>query len=46
MNLWLTVFQIMILVFLKVVTMEVCGFTYGFVKNRIGRVSWSYVFSK
>lgn len=33
-------------VLLKAMTMEVCGFTCGFMKNYIGRVSWSCVFSK
>lgn len=49
-NLWLAVFQMVILIFfavlLKVMTMEVRGFTCGFVKNSIGRVSWSCVFFK
>lgn len=46
------IFQIVILIIffcsllLKVMTIKVCGFTCGFVKNSIGRVSWSRVFCK
>lgn len=49
-NLWLTIFQMAIFFFfavlLKVVTMKVCGFTCGFVRNSMGRLSRSCVFFK
>lgn len=45
-NSWVTIFQMVIPIFFKVMTMEACGFSCAFVKNSFDRVSCSDVFSK